>query len=96
MSQPELCDGLDNDCDGLTDESGVCDTPGDANADGKVDGGDLAIWQQHYDPLGASPGNTFAMGDWNGDGQIDGADLALWQQFYDPLGAPELDGPLGN
>jgi probable HAF family extracellular repeat protein len=62
--------------------------PGDANADGKVDGGDLAIWQQHYDPLGTG-NNTFADGDFNGDGKIDGGDLAIWQQHYDPLGTSD-------
>ena len=58
---------------------------GDANGDFCVDGGDLALWQQNYDPLGLNA-NTFAMGDWNGDGAIDGGDLALWQQNYSPLG----------
>jgi len=58
---------------------------GDATGDGKVDGGDLAIWQQNYDPLGTK-GATPEKGDWNGDGKIDGADLALWQQHYNPLG----------
>ncbi|HUU84061.1 MAG TPA: CARDB domain-containing protein [Phycisphaerae bacterium] len=57
----------------------------DANGDAKVDGGDLAIWQQHYDPLGQNP-NTPGIGDWNGDGKVDGGDLALWQQRYNPLG----------
>jgi hypothetical protein len=66
--------------------------PGDANGDGKVDGGDLAIWQQHYDPLGANANNTFAWGDFNGDGKIDGGDLAIWQQYYDPIGSGGLDG----
>lgn len=55
--------------------------PGDSNRDGLVDGSDLAIWQQHYDPPGLNA-NTFAMGDWNMDSRIDGADLALWQQNY--------------
>jgi T5SS/PEP-CTERM-associated repeat protein/autotransporter-associated beta strand protein len=59
--------------------------PGDADLNGKVDGGDLAIWQQDYDPLGLNP-NTFPMGDFNLDGKIDGGDLALWQQNYNPLG----------
>ncbi len=27
---------------------------GDINGDGKVDGGDLALWQQNYDPLGSA------------------------------------------
>jgi hypothetical protein len=63
--------------------------PGDANGDGKVDGGDLAIWQQNYDPLSLNgDNNTWAAGDWNGDGKIDGGDLALWQQYYAPLGYP--------
>jgi hypothetical protein len=60
---------------------------GDANKDNKIDGADLALWQQHYDPLGLNAdNNTFEMGDWNDDGNIDGADLALWQQNYAPLG----------
>ena len=69
---------------------------GDATNDFKVDGGDLALWQQHYDPLGLNAdNNTFAMGDWNGDGKIDGGDLALWQQYYNPLGPPTGVGALG-
>ncbi|HUU85066.1 MAG TPA: SBBP repeat-containing protein [Phycisphaerae bacterium] len=59
----------------------------DANGDTRVDGGDLALWQQHYDPLGQHA-NDAGMGDWNGDGKIDGGDLALWQQRYNPLGLP--------
>jgi hypothetical protein len=51
-----------------------------------VDGGDLSIWQQHYDPLGAGA-NTWGTGDWTGDGKVDGGDLALWQQHYDPVGS---------
>jgi hypothetical protein len=62
--------------------------PGDANGDGKVDGGDLAIWQQHYNPLsgGGGPG----AGDFNDDGKTDGGDLALWQTNYDPLGIASI------
>ena len=59
--------------------------PGDADGDGLVDSADLAIWQQHYDPLGLND-NTFSMGDWNDDGLIDSTDLAIWQQHYAPLG----------
>ncbi len=60
---------------------------GDANGDGKVDGADLAIWQQHYDPLGTNAAtNSAATADFNGDGKVNGADLALWQQHYNPLG----------
>ena len=59
--------------------------PGDANGDGKIDGGDLATWQQHYDPTGAG-NNLWTTGDWNWDGKVDGADLSLWQQNYDPRG----------
>ena len=61
--------------------------PGDCNGDGKVDGTDLALWQQHYDSLGLNgENNVWAWGNWNDDNKIDGADLALWQQNYDPLG----------
>jgi hypothetical protein len=71
--------------------------PGDATGDFRIDGGDLAIWQQNYAPLG-SGNSTFALGDFNGDGKVDGGDLALWQQHYDPLGVLDGDGsmPLGE
>ena len=58
---------------------------GDGNRDGKVDGADLAVWQQNYDPSGLGL-NIFASGDWSSDSKVDGTDLAIWQQNYDPLG----------
>jgi alkaline phosphatase len=64
---------------------------GDANGDRKVDGADLALWQQNYDPLGVD-NHTFYQGDWSGDGKVDGGDLALWQQNYAPLGYSSLPG----
>ncbi len=74
-------------------------SPGDGNADGKVDGGDLSIWQSNYDPLGRK-GATFFAGDWSGDGKVNGADLGLWQQNYSPLAEAEFpylpDPPIGT
>ncbi len=65
---------------------------GDANVDGKVDGGDLAIWQANYDPLGLNAGgNSWYTGDFNGDGKVDGADLIFWQRNYSPLGYLDLN-----
>ena len=75
--------GLEIEFDAVT--GGSPDIPGDADGDGKVDGSDLAIWQQNYDPVGVNR-NIWEMGDWDGNGKIDGADLALWQQNYDPVG----------
>ena len=80
-----------NDAYGLTgfdlDAVGViAPVTGDSNGDGKVDGADLALWQQNYDPLGANADNGWATGDWDLSGTVDGADLALWQQSYDPIG----------
>lgn len=62
----------------------------DGNNDHVIDGADLALWQQNYDPQGLKQ-NTFAMGDWNLDGYINGADLALWQQNYRPLAIAETN-----
>ena len=79
--------GDDAEVDGYDSEIYVAmpSWPGDADGNGLVDSAGLAIWQQHYDPLGLND-NTFGMGDWSGDGLIDSADLAIWQQHYDPLG----------
>ena len=68
--------------------------PGDCDNDFRIDGADLALWQQHYDPLGLNgDNNTWALGDWNHDDRIDGGDLAIWQQNYDPLGSLGTGGP---
>ena len=58
---------------------------GDADGNGRVDGGDMAIWQQNYSPLTA-PDTGYWTADWNGDNRVDGGDLAIWQQNYCPLG----------
>jgi len=75
------------------------DVPGDADSDGKIDGQDLATWQENYDPLGLNE-NTFDMADWDGSGRIDGIDLAIWQDNYNPFGlaaTPEvIDFPVGG
>jgi glucose/arabinose dehydrogenase len=54
-------------------------TPGDFNADARVDAADLATWQTGF---GTTSGATRAQGDADGDGDVDGADyLALQRNF---------------
>jgi len=52
-------------------------TPGDANFDGAVDGGDYTIWADHY----LQPG-CWGEGDFNEDGFIDGGDYTIWSDNY--------------
>jgi hypothetical protein len=46
----------------------------DFNADGAVDGLDLAVWQSSY--------NTDDLGDADNDGDTDGRDFMIWQRLY--------------
>jgi hypothetical protein len=53
--------------------------PGDANADGAVDGADYTIWADSFgmqNPQGAVDG------DFNGDGEVDGADYTIWADNF--------------
>jgi hypothetical protein len=52
--------------------------PGDANADGKVDGVDFVIWMNHYGQSISGVSN----GDFNTDGRVDGVDYVIWFQNY--------------
>jgi hypothetical protein len=49
----------------------------DFNADGAVDGEDLARWSAHF---GVAATGLLAQGDANRDRTVDGADFLLWQR----------------
>ena len=48
--------------------------PGDANADGVVDGNDFIIWNENK----FTAGTDWLTGDFNGDGFTDGSDFIIW------------------
>ncbi|RPI60143.1 MAG: PEP-CTERM sorting domain-containing protein, partial [Planctomycetaceae bacterium] len=57
----------------------------DADRDGKIDGADLGILGDNWDPVGLIP-KTWAQGDFNGDGKVDGTDLGLLGDNWNPVG----------
>jgi hypothetical protein len=53
--------------------------PGDANADGRVDGIDYIIWSNHF---GQSTASGNRDGDFDNSGRVDIQDLAIWVSRY--------------
>ena len=68
-------------------------TAGDANGDGSVDGGDLALMGGSWNKTGQDWGHA----DFTGEGKVDGGDLALmggnWKYVAPPRSAPEAPLP---
>jgi len=69
----ELDDANGNNIPDCCENGTLCGCPGDANADGAVDGIDLAIVLTRW----GQPGAKFPEADCNDDGAIDGVDLSL-------------------
>ena len=73
---PELCDGLDNDCDGGTDNAQCAGF--DVTNDQRVDGHELAWIGRAFGSCSDAPENEWWGGvDYNDDKCIDGNDLAV-------------------
>ena len=73
---PEICDTLDNDCDGGVDDL-TCDGF-DATGDQRVDGFELAWIGRAFGSCHADPQSQWWNDvDYTGDGCVDGGDLAM-------------------
>ncbi|MBA4107673.1 MAG: hypothetical protein C0485_18215 [Pirellula sp.] len=60
----------------------IVPTTGDFDADGDVDGADLARWRTSF---GAATGANASNGDADGDHDVDGSDFLIWQQEFQPF-----------
>ncbi|RIK82548.1 MAG: hypothetical protein DCC67_07170 [Planctomycetota bacterium] len=65
---------------------------GDFDADGDVDGIDLAHWKAHY---GLPTGAAKSQGDADGDGDVDGGDFLFWQRDRTAAPAAPIPEPAG-
>ena len=99
----EICDDLDNDCDGLVDEGDVCGVVnvefirGDSNSDGVVDISDV-ITTLNYVFLGDTEISCLDSADANDDGQLDISDPVTTLGFVflgDPKELPQPHKILG-
>jgi hypothetical protein len=72
---PDICDGLDNDCDGQSDES-LC-SEFDVSGDLKVSGEDLGWLGRAFTECSSDPGVWWRALDFNGNDCVDGGDLSV-------------------
>jgi DNA-binding beta-propeller fold protein YncE len=77
----DVCDGVDNDCDGTVDNPACAAYDVDGN--GRIDGGDLSWLGRAFGACAADPrAQWWYAVDYNHDGCVDGEDLAILASLW--------------
>jgi hypothetical protein len=77
---PDLCDGKDNDCNGVADDATCAAFGGD---DGAMNGLDLSLLGRFFGVCSVSPGSQpWADADLTKDGCVDGNDLSVMASVW--------------
>jgi hypothetical protein len=84
----DLCNRVDNDCDGAMDDDGICRTF-DVNDDGRVSGPELAWIGRAFGLCSASQA-WWTRADYDADGCVDGDDLAILSQAWNCTGTMSI------
>ncbi|HET9298767.1 MAG TPA: MopE-related protein [Candidatus Polarisedimenticolaceae bacterium] len=84
----DLCNGVDNDCNGRVDDDAVCSTF-DVNGDGRVSGAELTWIGRAFGSCSSSQA-WWSKADYDLDGCVDGDDLAILSQAWNCTGSASI------
>ncbi|HEX5043030.1 MAG TPA: MopE-related protein [Candidatus Polarisedimenticolaceae bacterium] len=84
----DLCNGVDNDCNGRIDDDAICSTF-DVNGDGRVSGAELTWIGRAFGACSASQA-WWSRADYDLDGCVDGDDLAILSQAWNCTGSASI------
>ena len=84
----DLCNGVDNDCNGRIDDDAVCSVF-DVNGDGRVSGAELAWIGRAFGACSATSA-WWSKADYDRDGCVDGDDLAILSQAWNCTGSASI------
>jgi hypothetical protein len=86
----DLCNGVDNDCNGRVDDDAVCSTF-DVNGDGRVAGAELAWIGRAFGACSSSPSSQWWFeADYDADGCVDGDDLSVLSVAWNCTGTRSI------
>lgn len=86
----DLCNGVDNDCNGQVDDDGICSTF-DVNGDGRVAGLELAWIGRAFGLCSANPSSQWWFkADYDANGCVDGVDLSVLSVAWNCTGTRSI------